>query len=113
MRTRLLVVVLVLLVLYGFLARLRKEHADVRNRGVNQALAVTWLKVWSATLWPVLVYGTIVYLIITAYFYVKYRQRCLDDPAGRMTYQQDELHDHLHEALMWPQRDERYPSCLP
>jgi hypothetical protein len=105
-------IVAAIMVLYVFYREWQKERRDVMNRGVNQPALTTGIKALRDTMEPAILYGALIYLIIAAYYFVKFRQRCLDSPAGRAVYESDSLPDHLREALTWPQRDEDEPECL-
>jgi hypothetical protein len=101
-----------LLTLLNFARNLQRERRDVWNRGINQSPLVTLLKAFNRTLSRLILFGGLAYLVISGYYFYKFRQNCQRSDRGWAAYQQTETADHLREALTWPGRDEDAPQCL-
>ncbi len=105
-------IVAVLLTVVTFIWRLRRERREVVNRGVNQSPVLTWVRPLVYTLYRVVVYTALAYLLITGYYLVKFRNRCQATLETRAAYEAGSVRDHLLEALTWPVTYQDGPDCL-
>jgi len=90
---------------------LRKELYEVRNRGVNQALAVSVGRAGLRTANLVLKFGLVLYLLATFYAYYRFQRVCARDAWMRDAYERGSLVEHVTDALRWPLYLEDPPPC--
>lgn len=101
-----------LLTLLTFWWRLKRESYEVRNRGVNQLPLLTLAYALRYTLYRALVYLTLLYLLLSGYYLVKFRRICQTNPEKQAAYDARAFEDRLLEALRWPVTYQNGPDCL-
>lgn len=106
-----LIAAVVLTAIALFWRVLRQELFEVRNRGVNQALAVSLGRAGLRTTYLMLKFGLVLYLLATFYAYYRFQRVCARDAWTRDAYERGTLVEHVTDALRWPLYLEDPPPC--